>query len=164
MDPSAERYHLILHFWAANQHAHGEGDYWWKGVVELLLTCKIQVFEQLPILVVPSLAHVHAEGPVQVRDILWSFLHEIVRFHPGQLLPLLLLCLQALFVNASPLPLLLDEVPGASVWIWGSSAIGMLGTLSKSQLRKRMSRRSSGASISFAIARPIARGVRVEIL
>ena len=63
-----------------------KGFYVWR-----VLTGEIQLFEELSILVIPPLAHVHAEGPVQARNIWWSFPHEVFRLYAGQLLPLLLL-------------------------------------------------------------------------
>lgn len=99
------------------------------------LTFKIQFLEQLTILVVPPLAHVHAERPVQARNLLRPLSHEIVRGNPSQLLPLLLLGLEALLVHTAPLPLLLDEVSAASARVWRAGPAGIVGVIRKLQFR-----------------------------
>lgn len=78
---------------------------------------------------VPSLAHIHTERPVQSRDLFGALSHEIFRCYSGQLLPLLLLNLQPLLVHAAPLPLLVDEVATAParVWRWAGIA-GIMNT------------------------------------
>jgi hypothetical protein len=102
----------------------------------LELTGKIQVLEQLSILMIPPLAHIHAEGPVQASDLFRPLSHEIVRCHPGKLLPLLLLDLEALFVHAAPLSLLLNEVPATPIHVGrGAGSAGIVGAFRKLQLR-----------------------------
>jgi hypothetical protein len=107
-------------------------------VTARILTLKIKFLEELTILVVPPLAHVHAERSVQARDLLGPISHEIFRCNPSQLLPPLLLNLEALFVHTAPLPLLLDEVPAAPARVLlrrrGGPA-GIIGAFSKLELR-----------------------------
>lgn len=73
---------------------------------------------------VPVLAHIHTEGPVQLRNVLGPFLQEVLGFNPGQLLSPLLLELYPLLVHTAPIPLLLDQVATPSPWVGCAGAAG----------------------------------------